>query len=361
MINSVYIHIPFCRHICTYCDFCKMFYNETLVEKYLNQLEKEINDKYMHEEISTLYIGGGTPSALSSSALEHLLKIIKIFNLKTNYEFTFECNIYDINETLLKILKENGVNRLSIGIESFDKSNLALMDRITDYNDTLHKIDLCRHWGFNNINLDLIYALPNETLWTLKRDLNLLLKLNPEHISTYSLIIEDNTLLKIKGYHPINQDLDYKMYHYIVKKLKFKNYEHYEISNFAKKDKYSRHNLNCWNNEEYYGFGLGAAGYFAGVRYQNTRSLTDYLQNKIILDQEIVPLSSKMKYEIMLGLRKTKGINLVEFETKYGQKLIDVFNLEKLLKEKALIIKNNYLFINPKKLYVMNEILLKIL
>ena len=361
MIDSVYIHIPFCKHICTYCDFCKMLYIDKLSDKYFDVLKDEINDRYSKEIINTIYIGGGTPSVLSQKDLSKLKEVISLFKRSDNCEFTFECNIYDINEELLDYLKSIGVNRLSIGIESFDQANLSLMERKNTFKDTERKIKLARLKGFNNINLDLIYALPHEAFNVLKKDLKLLLKLNPEHISTYSLILENNTMLKIKGYENIDEELDYKMYSYIIKKLAKYNYSHYEISNFAKKGYESKHNVNCWNNLEYYGFGLGAAGYYAGVRYENTRSLNKYLNHDYSKDKEIVSKDSMMKYELMLGLRKTMGINMKDFYSKYNISLTKAFDFEKVLKNKDVIIKNEYLFINPKKLYLMNEILLKII
>jgi oxygen-independent coproporphyrinogen-3 oxidase len=338
-----------------------MNYNSIFVSKYLGSLSAEIKDKYEGEEISTLYIGGGTPSCLSTSELEALCKIISTFKLKEDYEFTFECNIGDINSDLLMLLKNMGVNRLSIGVESFDSDNLELMNRYCTFEDAYSKIELCREMGFDNINIDLIYALPNEEFKTVKKDIELALKLKPDHISTYSLILEDNTLLKLKGYQSIDEELDYKMYNYIIRKLTEKGYVHYEISNFAKPGKESRHNLNCWDNNEYYGFGLGAAGYFEGVRYQNTRNLTKYLNGEYVLENELVTKESKMKYELMLGLRKLKGINIKEFHDKYNENIQNVFDLNALMKNKDLILKDNYLFINPKKIYLMNEILLKIL
>lgn len=361
MTDSVYIHIPFCKHICTYCDFCKMLYNEEYVIKYLVALNNEIKDKYNNEELETLYIGGGTPSALSPKSLLYLMNIIKIFKLKDIYEFTFECNIYDINEELLQVLKDNGVNRLSIGIESFNEDNLALMERECNFNDTLNKINLCRKMGFNNINLDLIYALPFETISTLKKDITNILKLNPEHISTYSLQLEDNTLLKIKGYESINEDLDFKMYKTIMRKLKWHGYNHYEVSNFAKKGYESKHNLNCWHNNEYYGFGLSASGYYEGVRYNNTLNLFKFFEGNYTNSKEIVGLDDQKKYALMLGLRLMNGINVSSFNEKYQTSLLDYKNVSDLLKTKELILKKDNLIINPKKIYVMNSILVKLI
>lgn len=359
-VNSVYIHIPFCKNICTYCDFCKLLYNEEFISKYLVALKNEINDKYMGEVIKTLYIGGGTPSSLSPKLLNNLFSIVKLIKLDSNYEFTFECNIYDINEELLKILKDNKVNRLSIGIESFNHDNLELMDRVCTYDDTEKKLKLCRKYGFNNINLDLIYALPYESFKTLKNDVKQLIKLNPEHISTYSLELKPNTLLSLKGYTTIDEELDYKMYKYIIHKLTHNGYNHYEVSNFSKKGYESQHNLNCWHNQEYYGFGLSASGYYEGVRYTNTLNFTKYLNNDLGSSKEIVSLEDKKYYELILGLRLMQGLNLKDYQNTYDEDLLLNPKINSLLKSKELINKHGNIYINPKKIYIMDSILIKL-
>ena len=360
-MKSAYIHIPFCTSICSYCDFCKMLYKKDWVDDYLDILKEEIEEKYNGEELDTLYIGGGTPSCLDEEQLVHLTNIVKLFKLTDNYEFTFECNLNDINEGLLANLKDMGVNRLSIGIESFNHENMKFMDRHHSYERAEETIKLARNLGFNNINVDLIYALPNETLSVVKKDLKKILKLNIEHISTYSLIIEDHTKLKVNGTETIDEELDAKMYEYICKKLKSCGYEHYEISNFARPGYESRHNLTYWNNEYYYGFGLGAHGYIHGLRYQNTRHLQDYLTKEYVLEENILSKKEIMENELMLGLRKVEGINVALFFEKYQENIQDVFPIKPLLKTKELIYKNGYIFVNPDKLYIMNAILLKLI
>ena len=360
-MHSIYIHIPFCNSICSYCDFCKVLYNKEWVNKYLICLEEEIKNRYDNELTNTIYIGGGTPSSLDIEPLKKLMDICKIFNISDKYEFTFECNINDITEEKLEILKKNGVNRLSIGIESFDKKKLKFMERSSNYEEVLEKINLCRNLDFNNINVDLIYGIPGENLHTLKNDLKKMLTLDVEHISTYSLMIEDNTKIGIKGIKPIREELDSKMYKYIVKFLTNNGYEHYEVSNFCKPDKYSRHNLNYWQNKEYFGFGCGASGYIGNVRYTNTLSISKYLNKDIKNMEELLSLKDVMDNEIMLGLRLTKGINLQEFFNKYEVNLQEVYNIKPLLKNKELIYKDGNIFINPKYIYVMNEILIKII
>ena len=360
-MHAVYIHIPFCKSICTYCDFCKVLKNPYFVTPYLNSLIKEINEKYDNETIETLYIGGGTPSALDIKDLRYLLEICKIFKLSSNYEFTFECNVNDINDELLSILIEYGVNRLSIGIESFDKNKLEFMGRRHDVKEVEEKIKLVRSHGFGNINLDLIYGIPKESVGTLKKDLKEIIKLNPEHISTYSLIIEDNTVIGNTKMVPIDEDLDYEMYQTIIKILKKNGYVHYEVSNFSKPGFESRHNTNYWKNREYYGFGVGAHGYIGNVRYENTRSIVNYIKGHTVLNQEVLSKKDTMDNEIMLGFRLLKGLNLQEFYDKYEVNIQEVYDLKLLLKDKELIYKDGYLFINPEFIYVMNEILIRII
>lgn len=358
---SIYIHIPFCKSICSYCDFCKLLYNEKWIDLYLDSLAKEIKSYNISSKVKTLYIGGGTPSSLSEKCLEKLFTIINMFNFIKNYEFTFECNINDINSNLLNILKKGKVNRLSIGIESFDKNNLKLLNRSCDYIDVKNKINLCKKFGFNNINVDLIYAVPSENEKILLNDLNLLTSLDITHISTYSLMIEENTVLYINNIKPIKEKLDYKMYKIICNFLKEKGFKHYEISNFAKEGYESKHNLVYWNNEHYYGFGLGASGYISNIRYNNTRNLNEYFNGKYLLNKEIIANEDNLKYGLILGLRKINGINVNNFNEKYHTNLLENEKVKKLIKNKELIYENNYLFINKKYIYVQNEILIKLI
>ena len=360
-MDSVYIHIPFCKSICTYCDFCKLYLNDKFTLPYLNQLALEIKEKYQGEKIKTLYIGGGTPSCLSPKDLKYLLDITKMLNLDELKEFTFECNLSDINEELLALLKEYKVNRLSIGIESFNEKKLEFMNREANFDDALEKIKLCRKYGLNNINVDLIYGIPKESILNLKKDLKQILKLDVEHISTYSLIIEDNTIIGINKMVPIDEEIDEQMYDVICNTLKKHDYIHYEVSNFSKKGYQSLHNINYWLNENYYGFGLGAHGFIGNVRYENTKSINKYLEGHFVSKENLISKDEDMDNTIMLGFRLLKGINLKYFFDKYNINLQDKYNIDDLVKEKKLLYKDGYLKINPKYLYVMNEILIKII
>ena len=356
-MRAVYIHIPFCNSICSYCDFCKFLNYENWTEPYLKALKEEINEYYEGDKVKTLYIGGGTPSALKEEYIDKLFNILKVFKLKENAEITFECNVNDITEEKLITLKKHNVNRLSIGVESFNKYNLKFLNRKHDKKQIIEKINLCKQYGFDNINVDLIYALPTEDMFILMKDISCLLKLDVEHISTYSLIIEENTALHNKKVKNIDEELDSKMYKYICKKLKKKNYIHYEVSNFAKKGKESKHNLTYWDNEEYYGFGCGAHGYINNMRYENTRSLSKYFDKQFRLEEFLVSIQEEMENEVILGLRKLKGISISKFKEKYDKDIREVFNINKAIELSYLEQKGDYLFIPEDKIYIMNEII----
>lgn len=360
-MKSLYIHVPFCKNICSYCDFCKLIYKEDLVLNYLDALEKEIKEHYQNEAVETMYIGGGTPSALSDVTLEKLFEITKQINKSNLKEYTFECNVNDINETLIKKLIQEGINRLSIGVESFNQNKLTFMERTSNFKDVLDKINMIKSLGITNINIDIMYGIPNETLKVLKNDLKQILKLNPTHISTYSLILENHTKISNKDISLIDEELEVKMYDYIRKKLASKKFNHYEISNFALNGYESIHNLTYWNNEEYYGFGLGAHGYIEGFRYENTRNIEEYINENFRLEEKLISNQENMENEVMLGLRKTKGINLQNFFDKYEINIQDAFPIKPLVKNKDLIYENGYIKINPEKIYLMNEILLKLI
>ncbi len=357
MITSVYIHIPFCDNICTYCDFNKRFYNEEIVTKYLNALEEEIKEIYQNDLIKTIYIGGGTPSSLSVNNLKKLMKIVKIFKLDKNYEFSFECNPENINYEKLLLLKENGVNRISMGVESTNKKFLKYLNRHHDIKIVKEKIKLMNEIGFNNINVDLIYALPNETINDLKKDLDIITNLSINHISTYSLEIHHHTILGINKVKPINEDLDCDMYNYICNYLKEKGFNHYEISNFCKDNTYSNHNLVYWHNDNYYGFGMGASGYIKNIRYTNTRSYRNYINKKRIIYKETLIKKDRIIYELILGFRLINGINKDNFKKKYQKELIQEKNIQKLIKKGYLEETKNNIKIKEKYLYIENSIL----
>ena len=360
-VKSAYIHIPFCNSICSYCDFCKIYYNGDIVSRYLKALEKEIKSYYKNEKLNTIYIGGGTPSSLNINELKELFKIIDILKKEDYCEITFECNIDSIDLEKLKFLYEKGVNRLSIGIESFNKDIIKYLNRKHTKEEAINKVNLAKKVGFNNINIDLMYAISIENMDILKEDLKTIISMDVEHISTYSLIIEPHTILYNNKADYIDQDIDFEMYKLICKELKEKNYIHYEISNFAKKGYESRHNLVYWNNMNYYGFGVGASGYINNIRYDNTKSISKYIDGNYVLKKDILNFNTIIENEFILGLRKIKGIRLSEFKEKYGFDVTDIPIVLKLIDEKKLNIKNDYLYIYNNYIYQENDILVEFL
>jgi len=354
---GVYIHIPFCNSICSYCDFAKVYYNKKYIDKYLTSLEDEIKLRYKNEVIKSIYIGGGTPSSLDYNELKRLLEITKIFNKDNDIEFTIECNVESVSVDKLKLFKKYGINRLSIGVESFDKDIINILNRSHTKEEAIEKIKLCKKY-FDNINIDLMYGITGD-INKVKKDIDIFLSLDITHLSIYSLIIEDNTMLKINNYKNIDEDIEYYMYNYIENKLR--DYHHYEISNYAKAGYESIHNLNYWNNGNYYGFGLSSVSYLNNYRITNTRNLNkyingNYLDNKIYEDKKI-----NMDNKIMLGLRKIDGINILDFNNEFDVNIFDIYNIYPLINDGCLKLDNNYLYIDHKYIYLSNEILIKIL
>ncbi len=356
MVKAVYIHIPFCRKICSYCDFCKFFYQEQLVDQYLIQLQQEMQERYQNDLIDTIYIGGGTPSCLSVSQLEKLFDCICCIQTSKNLEFTFECNIHDITEELLSFLKRNQVNRLSIGVETFHSELLSFLGREEQKQEMISKIQLAKSY-FENLNLDFIYAIPQETMTMLQEDLEMFLSFSIPHISTYSLMIEEHTSFGIQKIQPIEEELDFQMYQEICSTLEKNGYLHYEISNFCKPGYESKHNLTYWQNQEYYGFGVGASGYLGKIRYTNTRSITNYLKGQNRMEQEEMTEQMEASNQAILGLRTKKGISKEDFFKHFQKDFIEYFQVKDLLDEKILMEEKGNYFISPNYWYLSNEIL----
>lgn len=323
MAKSVYIHIPFCKSKCKYCSFVS-FPNLEKKLGYIFSLLKEIDTNYNGESLKTLYFGGGTPSLIE---IEHLKKIINKFNFEPDCEITLELNPDDANSDYLKSLREIGVNRLSMGSQSFDDKILNLIGRRHNSEQIINAVKLAQDAGFDNVSLDLIYGLPNQTMESLQRDLEIITSLGVQHISTYGLKIEEGSYFY--SHLPQNlpdDDLQADMYLMVNELLEFKGYKRYEISNFALEGFESKHNLNYWNNDEYYGFGVSAHGYVDGIRYSNFTTLEEYLNNPSQHEcGHFLTEIEKLEEEIFLGFRKECGIDInriknlynIDFEEKY--------------------------------------------
>lgn len=356
---GVYIHIPFCHKLCTYCDFCKILYNSKYIDKYLDKLNEEIESRYQGELINTIYIGGGTPSTLTIDELDKLLSILTTFNLAKDYEYTIECNIEDINIDKINLFKSYGINRISFGVESFDSNIQKILGRNHDEDLIFDNIYLTKKY-FDNINIDLIYGVTND-INVVKSDLKKCLELNIPHISCYSLILEEHTKLFLDKHHYIDEDIDYEMYKYIVNSLEEHGYKHYEISNYAKDGYESKHNKNYWLNGSYYGFGLSAVSYLDNYRITNTKNLTKYLNGHYEATCLYENTNMQKENDLILGLRLTDGINIKEFNNKYQEDLLNKKVIKELLNNQFLIVKDGLLRCNKEYLYVENTILEKII
>lgn len=354
---GIYIHIPFCKSKCNYCDFLSFsLNNEYLKNEYLKSLIKEIentilkidktytiqNKKINNElklpiAVDTIYIGGGTPSILDPKHIEDILKTIKKeFKVNKDAEITIEVNPESVTEEKLKAYINSGINRISIGLQTTNDKMLKQLGRLYTFEEFKKAYSLIEK-HFNNINIDLIFGLPYQSIEDVKIDLDKIIKLNPSHISTYSLILEKNTKLynEVKNYkiklpeETLNRD----MYWYIKKHLEKNNYIHYEISNFSKENKKSKHNIHCWQQREYLAYGIGASSYFNNIRFSNINNLLLYIENvnNNIIDiniEEIQNIHDKEKEFMFLNLRMLKGIDIEKFNIKFKKNPLLLFKEE---------------------------------
>lgn len=337
---GIYVHIPFCKRKCYYCDFVSYDNKYEKIDSYVETVKKEIEDTSneftKNHIVSTIYFGGGTPSFLESKYIKLLLENIRRnFNVSSNAEITLEVNPGTITEEKLKTYQMCGINRLSIGLQTTNDNLLKKIGRIHTYSEFLSTYNLARKLGFSNINVDLIFSLPDESLDDLKLDLEKIIELSPEHISTYSLIVENGTKIKelieenTDGYNLPSEDIERQMYWYIKNTLEEKGYRHYEISNFAKEGYESKHNLNCWNQKEYFGFGAAAHSFIDGIRFSNKKILSEYIFNFKSRDiEEKMNREELAKEYMMLGLRKIDGVSISEFERKFNLNPLLYFRFE---------------------------------
>ena len=353
---GLYVHIPFCVSKCNYCDFNSYKVDKNSKERYIEDLKKEINiykeEKEKkgneYEEISSVFIGGGTPSILSSEEIKHIFEIIKVnFKIKENAEITMECNPGTLTKEKLITMKNIGINRLSMGLQAVQDHHLKSIGRIHTYEEFEKNYKEAIEVGFNNINIDLMYALPNQKIEEWKESLRKIVGLNPSHISAYSLILEEGTQLynmyENKEFEMIDEDTDINMYNYTINYLKENGYNQYEISNYAKEGFDCRHNILYWKCDHYIGLGPGAAGYLNNYRYSNVESLQEYHKKlnkneKPIENIEELSVEDKIQEKIFMGLRMNEGIKFEDFKKQFNIDFKDKYIKQiKELKEKELI------------------------
>ena len=324
--TSAYVHIPFCTQICYYCDFSKVFIKNQPVDAYLQALIREFRS-YDITELRTLYIGGGTPTSISAVQLDYLLtELTRDLNLNTLEEFTIEANPGDLTVDKIEVLQKSAVNRVSLGVQTFNDKHLKRIGRSHNEAQIYSTIDALKTAGFQNISIDLIYALPGQTMDDVRSNVAKALSLNIPHLSLYSLILEHHTVFMNKmrrgKLHLPTEDLEAEMFEYIISEMERNGFEHYEISNFTKPGFESRHNLMYWDNVEYYGVGAGASGYLDGIRYRNRGPIQHYLkgvsEGNARLSEEVLSKNEMMEEELFLGLRKKEGVSIGKFEQKFG-------------------------------------------
>lgn len=333
-----------------------MYYSEELCHKYLNSLQKEL-DSLNIQDIVSIYIGGGTPSSLSIENLKFLLDIVDKY-VYDGISFTFEANVESLNEEKIILLQEYGVNRVSLGVQSFSSRLLKKMNRYHNEEDCKNVISLLHKHHIDDINIDLMYGLPEQNLQDFKQDVEKAVLLDITHISSYALSINPNTIFYNSSIKEKDEDLLRDEYDYLCLKLEENGFHRYEVSNFAKDGFESRHNKLYWMNKEYFGCGLGASSYLGNIRYDNTKSLNKYLKGDYILNKEILSDEDKIFYALMLGLRLEKGINIqefneeyhIDFEKKYQEKL------NKLIKQKMIEFKEGYVKVTKENIYILDYI-----
>ena len=367
---GIYIHIPFCVKKCSYCDFVSFCSDEKIWEQYTNAVVCEIENKKIEnsKKVTTIYIGGGTPSLIPENYIVKIINTVKSrFKIEESAEITIEVNPGTVTEKKLVAYKNAGINRISIGLQSAEDRILKLIGRIHNYQTFLSTYNLTRNIGFENINVDLMLAIPTQTKEELLNTLNKVIELKPNHISLYSLIVEENTEIKkaleVGNLEYVDEKVEREMYWKTKRILEKNGYFHYEISNFAKRGFESKHNMDCWNQEEYIGFGIAAHSYINNKRFSNISNLEEYIKNineenfeKNIELHENQTKQDKMKEYMMIGLRKIDGISISEFERRFRISPLFYFRFEidKLVKENLLEVDLDYIKLTKKGLDFAN-------
>lgn len=371
---GLYIHVPFCAQKCYYCDFNSYKIKSNEKEDYLINIEREMllyKDGFKDKSFDTVFLGGGTPSILKVDELKRLItKMHENFNIKEDAEITIECNPGTINKEKLEAMKKMGINRLSIGLQATQNYHLKSIGRIHTYEEFEKNYYDAIDVGFENINIDLMYALPNQREIEWKETLNKIIKLNPSHISAYSLILEEGTKLydmyENNEFDLLDEDTDIEMYNYTINTLKENGYNQYEISNYAKHEKECKHNIIYWKCDNYLGLGPGASGYIGDIRYSNVEDLSEY-NNK--LSQNLKPINEENKLSdndkieefIFMGLRMNEGISLEIFKKRFKTDFNDLYKntLEKLIANKLIKIDNSNVSLTQKGREISNSVFIE--
>ena len=368
--TSAYIHIPFCEHICYYCDFNKVFLEGQPVDEYIEALLKEARLALRQnpvEKMETLYVGGGTPTSLTASQLERLLSGLREILPYYNGEFTVEANPGDLTADKLDVMKNYGVSRLSMGVQTFDDRLLKKIGRKHTAQDVYDTIQLLEEKDFSNVTIDLIYALPGQSLESFRDTVTRALALDLPHYALYSLILENQTMfmnwVRRGKMHLPEQELEAQMYAETIDAMEKAGRKQYEISNFAKPGFESQHNLVYWNNQNYFGLGAGASGYLGNRRYKNRGPIQHYLKSLKndqlpVLEEEILTQKAQIEEEMFLGLRKILGVDKTVFENRFGFSMMDVYGdvIEKLKQQKLITETDSGVCLTEEGLFRGNDV-----
>lgn len=376
---ELYIHIPFCIKKCAYCDFLSGPSDDVTIQSYVEALCKEIkaNTELAKDyKVTTIFLGGGTPSVLSGEQMSYIMKTVKtVFEIADDAEITTEANPGTVTREKLEVYRKAGINRISFGLQSANNEDLKLLGRIHTYEEFLESFKLARECGFEKINVDLISAIPKQTVADWEKSLKKIIELDPEHISAYSLIVEEGTpFAKLygegtKGEKDLPSEEDEReIYKRTEELLNAAGYFRYEISNYAKPGKECKHNLGYWERKNYLGLGLGASSLMKNERFHNTEKMQDYLQQSgdleaIRLEKECLDKTAQMEEFVFLGMRKMKGISLKEFQQEFGEELLDDYgeNIDRMGEQGLVEIKDGYLKLTKAGIDVSNYVFAEIL
>lgn len=358
--SALYVHIPFCDSICSYCDFCKVFYNEKMVDDYLTALEKEAQT--LQGTMTTIYIGGGTPSSLSLAQLARLMHILAPFCDAHTLEYTMEANPESVTLEKLQLLAHYGVNRLSLGVQSFQPHLIKAIERHHHQQMVIDVLKMAQDY-IPSLSIDMMYGLPGQTLADLKKDLAVIDTLPITHLSYYDLILEAGTKLSHTSYQGIDEDLDDAMETQIHHHLELLGYHQYEVSNYALGNHESMHNKVYWHYDNYYGIGAGASSKIDDCMIDHSRALLKYLHGEDITHVTKLSKEDTMFNHLMMSLRLVEGLDLTEFTRRYGKRVQEVYQepLKKHLSLGNLVIDDNHLKTTPKSLRYLNSILVDFL
>lgn len=363
MPSSLYVHIPFCHHICAYCDFAKVYYNEAWANRYLDYLGIELVSREAKRPFETVFIGGGSPSALNEKQLAKLLDLLKE-PLSHCEEATIEVNPEDMTLEKAQLLANHHINRVSIGVQTFNEAILQRLGRKHTFNDIKQTLDYLQQVGIHRISFDFIYGLPNQTLEDLKQDLAILKQCpSVTHVSFYTLILEEHTRFANEGVTLPDDEWLLEAQQVIVQELQAQDFERYEVSNYAKEGQQSLHNKVYWHNRHYIGVGCGASGYIGDLRYDNTKSLQRYLKGETTANETLLTKEDMMFESLMLGLRLCEGLSISNFKERYGIELFNVYGktLKRYLDLNYLVIEHDYLKTTPKGMDILDEILISLM